>query len=142
MKTFWYALGILAMLGTIGVVSPGEGSPLQHKFINPNFGGNAFNGQPLLNSATLQNAYLDEELDRQDEKSQLQNFEDRLNRSILSRLSRRIVDGIFGEEDGVPTGNFDTGDFDIFITEDLDGVTIDITDQTTGDATIIQVPFD
>lgn len=49
-------LGAVALLWTVGA----SGTELTHRFVNPNFGGNPLNGPFLLNSATLQNEFLDE----------------------------------------------------------------------------------
>ena len=68
-------------------------------------------------------------------------FQNRLDRAILNRLSREIVAEAFGEESDLSAGTFDTGNFEVEITEDLDGVTIGIVDALTGDTTTIQVPY-
>ncbi len=119
-------------------VSPLEASELQHQFINPNFGGSSFNAQPLLNSAVLQNDF---EGSQEDEASALEDFQDRLDRAILNRLSREIVDKAFGEDSDLTAGTFSTGNFEIEIKEGVDGVTIGVVDAVTGDTTTVQVPF-
>jgi curli production assembly/transport component CsgF len=117
-------------------------SELVHDFVNPAFGGNPLNGPFLLNTATLQNSFTEDGggLGRPPDDL-LGDFEERLNRSILSRLSREIVEDIFGEDGDITTGTFDIGDLTLVVMEDLDGVLISITDTLTGDATTIEIPF-
>ena len=137
-------IGLVLSLGLfLGGAERVAAAELVHQFINPSFGGSPFNGQPLLNSAILQNQFGDAAAAAAafTPRSPLEDFQSRLDRAILSQLSRQIVDSIFGEEVDVPEGTFDTGDFLIEITEDLDGVTIAILDQVTGDSTTVQVPF-
>lgn len=122
-----------------GIVPHAAASELRHQFTNPNFGGNPFNAQPLLNSAVLQNDFDGEEEDSR--PGVLEDFQTRLDRAIFNRLSREIVAEAFGEDSDLTAGTFDTGDFQIDISEDTDGVTIGIVDKLTGDSTTVQVPF-
>jgi curli production assembly/transport component CsgF len=134
---------LLALGVGLGSAERGHASELVHEFVNPAFGGNPLNGPFLLNTATLQNSFTEEDggLVRPPDNL-LGDFEERLNRSILSRLSRQLVEDIFGEEGGgITTGTFTIGDLTLEVTEDLDGVSIGITDILTGDATTIQIPF-
>ncbi len=119
-------------------LGPSEASDLRHQFINPNFGGPSFNAQPLMNSAVLQNDF---EGSQEDEASALEDFQNRLDRAILNRLSREIVAKAFGEDSDLTAGTFSTGNFEIEITEDVDGVTIGVVDAVTGDTTTVEVPF-
>ncbi len=138
-----FLLGLLILSSTVlisGEVFPphGTASELRHQFTNPNFGGPSFNAQPLLNSATLQNDFEDEAEGR---PGVLEDFQTRLDRAIFSRLSREIVAEVFGEESDLSEGTFDSGNFQIEISEDAEGVTIGIVDKLTGDTTTVQVPF-
>ncbi|WP_447970656.1 curli assembly protein CsgF [Nitrospira sp. M1] len=128
----------LQLAGLAWISAPINASELRHQFTNPNFGGNPFNAQPLLNSAVLQNNFENTETN---DASTLEDFQSRLDRAILNRLSREVVAEVFGEESDLSAGSFNTGNFEVQISEDLDGVTIGIVDTLTGDATNIQVPF-
>jgi len=59
---------------------------------------------------------------------------------VLNRLSRDIVDRVFGDE-GIEEGSFEVGGFLIDVMEDLDRVTLQITDLETGNETSITLPF-
>ena len=136
-------ISLVTLLVGLGPSERTWASELVHDFVNPAFGGNPLNGPFLLNTATLQNSFTEEDggLVRLPDDL-LGDFEARLNRSILSRLSRQLVEDIFGEDGGgITTGTFDIGDLTLVVEEDLDGVLINITDTLTGDATTIQIPF-
>ena len=134
---------LLALALGVGSSERTWASELVHDFVNPAFGGNPLNGPFLLNTATLQNSFTEDGGGRvRPPDDLLGDFEARLNRSILSRLSRQLVEDIFGEDGGgITTGTFDIGDLTLVVSEDLDGVLINITDTLTGDATTIEIPF-
>ena len=133
---------LLALALGVGSGERTWASELVHDFVNPAFGGHPLNGPFLLNTATLQNSFTEEDGGRvRPPDDLLGDFEERLNRSILSRLSRQLVEDIFGEDGDITTGTFTIGDLTLEVTEDLDGVLIAITDTLTGDATTIEIPF-
>ncbi|MCA9472571.1 MAG: curli assembly protein CsgF [Nitrospirales bacterium] len=138
LRTTLHLIMLLFVFTVTSAASPLLASELRHQFINPNFGGNPFNAQPLLNSAVLQNSF--EEAETSD-TTVLGDFQSRLDRAILNRLSREVVAEVFGEESDLQAGTFNTGNFEVEISEDVDGVTIGIVDTLTGDTTQIQVPF-
>jgi curli production assembly/transport component CsgF len=111
---------------------------LNHKFINPNFGGNPFNAGPLLSNATAQNKYKDPDVSKS--RSSAENFRERLDRSILSRLSRVLVDNAFGEDGEIIEGNIETGLNTISVEEIPTGALVTITNNETGETTVIEVP--
>jgi curli production assembly/transport component CsgF len=110
------------------------------KFINPAFGGDTFNYQWLLSSATEQNTYTDPAASSSSSKTTLQDFTDSFNRMILSQLSRSLFNQQFGEN-GLQPGSYSLGDFQIDISDIGSGLQIVITDNTTNDQTIISVPY-
>ncbi len=108
---------------------------------NPAFGGSDFNYQWLLNSANAQNTI--EEEDEEDpfgRENQLDQFTESLNRQLLNQISRSLFADQFGQ-DGLSEGTFLLGDFQIEITEGLDGINITIFDLAGGGQTSILVPF-
>lgn len=105
---------------------------------NPAFGGNTFNYQWLLSSAETQNDF--EDPNASGARDPLQEFEETLNRRILSQLSRELVMSQFGEE-GLQDGTFILGDFQIDVTSTGEGINIFILDSGTGNTTNILVPF-
>jgi curli production assembly/transport component CsgF len=69
----------------------------------------------------------------------LADFQQDLNRRLLSDLSRFLVGGQFGEE-GLEEGVFEVGIFQIEVFEGAEGVSITILDTSTGDQTTVTVP--
>lgn len=109
-------------------------SELTFQFINPNFGGNPLNGSFLLGLASAQNHFEEDK-----SKNLLEDFEEQLNRRILSDISRKLTQDAFGED--LQSGSYILGDFTIDIdTGGADGITVDIVDGATGNSTIITVP--
>ena len=110
--------------------------------INPSFiGGNAFNASWLLSSAQAQNKHV-EKTSSYNQTNPMDDFENTLNRQLLSRLTTKILDEAFGEETTVPlqTGQYIVGDYIIDITID-GGINVVITDNLTGNQTTVQVPY-
>jgi curli production assembly/transport component CsgF len=138
-KSLIFSIGILLCL-SLGVTQSGAGE-LTYQPVNPNFGGNPFNAAPLLANANAQNNFKDPEVEaRRTSRSSAESFQERLDRSILSRLSRDLVTQAFGE-DAIGDGTFDTGVNTIDIVTGLDATVITITDNETGEVTSVEVPF-
>lgn len=108
---------------------------------NPAFGGNTFNYQWMLSSAVAQDTYKDPTaVDRTTAtRDPVDDFQSGLQRQLLSRLSRQLLDNQFGEDELEP-GTFQFGDLTVEITEGSNGVTIRIVDGQGGESTIT-VPF-
>ena len=125
----------------LGSTQAGAGE-LIYRPVNPNFGGNPFNAAPLLNNALSQNNFKDPDIVRRTRTtlSSGESFQQRLDRSILSRLARNLVTQAFGEGT-VEDGTFDTGINTITIETGLDATIITITDNETGEVTTVEVPF-
>jgi curli production assembly/transport component CsgF len=129
---------IIALI--LGTIPSAFSQDLVYRPINPAFGGDTFNYQWLLSSAQEQNDYKEKnELSLLDDDP-LKQFEQDLNRQILSQLSRRLVTDVFGEE-GLKDGTFSLGGFEIEISNNLDGVHINILNINNGSETSIIVPF-
>ncbi len=110
--------------------------------INPSFGGSSFNAQWLMNQAQQQNTFTAPTApeSRYFSRDPLQNFQESLNRQILSRLASQITRNVFGETPLEP-GHFEIGTFSIDVTEGTDGIHITIFDSSTGGETNIVVPY-
>jgi curli production assembly/transport component CsgF len=112
---------------------------------NPAFGGNTFNYQWMLSSAQAQNTYdaprdgLDP-FGSQFDRNPIDDFAESLNRQILSRLSRELINRQFGEE-GLTEGQYTLGDYQIDIGNSEGGIEISIVDNTTGATTNVSVPY-
>lgn len=114
---------------------------LVYQPINPSFGGSPLNGNWLLSSAQLQDDNKDPNAVDQGEQDPFADFQDNLNRAVLSQLSRTLTNSIFGEGGDLQEGIFELGDFTIEIIQTLDGVQIIIFDIITGNETTILVPY-
>jgi curli production assembly/transport component CsgF len=102
--------------------------------INPAFGGNPYNYSWLLESANAQNEYKD--------KDPLEDFEDTLNKRILTTLANRIIDAAFGGYgDDLQGGEYQFGDYNITISTEGGGINVDIFDQGSGSSTTVSVPY-
>ncbi|MDT0293153.1 curli production assembly/transport component CsgF [Mesonia ostreae] len=113
---------------------------LTYKPINPAFGGETFNYQWMLSSASAQNGFTAPGK-QQNEKSDLDRFGETLNSQILSQISRRLlqqqIDGI-----GALTepGTFSFGSLEIEVFESNEGLIINILDTSNGEQTQVIVP--
>ena len=114
---------------------------LVYQPVNPSFGGSPLNGNWLLSSAQLQDTNIDPNAVDQAAQDPFADFQDNLNRAVLSQLSRTLTNSIFGETGELQEGTFELGDFSIEIIQTLDGVQILIFDILTGNETTILVPF-
>lgn len=106
---------------------------------NPAFGGQTFNYQWLLSSAQAQNDTKNPEVNERRDKTSTEQFTESLNRQLLSRLSRQLLNNQFGEE-GLEEGTFQIGDFQVDISQDVGGMVITIYDGQGGETQIV-VPF-
>ncbi|MBZ9611001.1 curli assembly protein CsgF [Rheinheimera maricola] len=110
---------------------PCSATELVYEPVNPSFGGNALNGNFLLQKAQSQNAFSAERT----EASFVDKFRDALERNIINSLTRRIADGELVE------GVYNTGEFMIEVITDTDGsVIVNITNLETGEVTLITIP--
>ncbi|MDF2554090.1 MAG: curli assembly protein CsgF [Chryseobacterium sp.] len=113
---------------------------LVYKPINPAFGGDTFNYQWLLSSASAQNQFDNKEGSNLTGSSgSLSNFTDSLNRQVLSELSRKLFQDQFGTT-GVQAGNYMFGSLYLQITNTAQGMMISILDTNTGEQSEIVVP--
>lgn len=128
----------ILVFGSTAVLRHVDASELVYRPVNPSFGGNPFNGQYLLNNATLQNQHLDDDSSRP-RRDPLAEFTRTLQRRLLSNLASQITDAIFGEE-AADSGSFTVGDTSIDFQRDGDVVVLQIVDAATGNETVIEVP--
>ena len=131
-------LTLLCLHGT--AVHAGE---LVYTPVNPSFGGSPLNGSVLLNSAQAQNRTKDPDAPapmQANQQTSLQQFNDILERSVLSRLASAATSGIMGSSGQLVPGTVNTGNFSIQIS-DLGGGLLQVTttDKATGQSTSFQV---
>lgn len=107
--------------------------------INPAFGGNTFNYQWLLSSANAQNTHEEKSDYSYDDKSDIENFTESLNRQLLNKITSDLFREQFGEGDLTP-GTYMFGSLVLEISPSTEGLLINILDTQTGDQTQITIP--
>ena len=93
--TLHIALSAFICLGSDWAVA-GE---LVYRPINPSYGGDPFNGGPLLNNALAQDDNEDPEAEPAGRSSAVDNFAASIDRAILNRLALELVNQAFGENE-------------------------------------------
>lgn len=118
----------------------GMGQELVYKPKNPAFGGSSLNYQWLMSSANAQNLYNSSARSGY-QRDPLADFEQSLQRQVLSELSRNLIRDKFGENmDLTKDNHFEFGEFTIDVMPGIDGVEVRIFNVLTGDETSIMVP--
>lgn len=117
-----------------------QGQDLVYKPKNPNFGGETFNYQFLLQSAQAQDLTESEEESLFGQQNTLDDFTESLNRQLLSQISRQLVTTQFGES-GLEDGQYTIGNFQIDVNSTLEGISVTILDSSIGDQTQIIIPY-
>ena len=132
---------------------------LDHRFINPAFGGNPLNGTYLLNSAQAQNTFKPPTPSPTNPtntsnpgttpatsaaQSNLDSFKSSLERTVLNKLSQNITNQLFpstGAGAGsIQTGSYTVGDYVIDVNTASGGVNVTISDVIAGASTSIFIP--
>ncbi|HZW20248.1 curli assembly protein CsgF [Noviherbaspirillum sp.] len=114
---------------------------LVYNHVNPSFGGSPLNGSVLMGTAQAQNKTKDPDdlSSRLREKTALQQFNESLQRSVLSQLASAAMSGIMSNGKLIP-GIVQAGDFKIAIADMGNGMLqITTTDTITGASTTFQV---
>ena len=130
--------GILMFVGSLG-----SATELVYTPVNPVFGGSPLNGSVLMGVAQAQNKTKDPDAPlplKSTTQSSLQQFNDILERSVLSRLASAATGNIIGSSGQLVPGTVNTGNFTIQIS-DLGGGLLQVTttDKATGATTSFQV---
>lgn len=135
MKTFkLLSITVLLFIGTVGFAQQ-----FSYKPLNPAFGGDTFNYNWLLSSATAQNK-LTAPTNAKDQRSDLQQFGDNIKKALLSQISRSLLAQQLGGLDFTQEGTFTYGGLNIEIYQSGEGLVINILDTTTGEETQVIVP--
>jgi curli production assembly/transport component CsgF len=118
------------------------GQQLVYKPVNPAFGGDSYNYTWLLSSAQAQNKYTaPKTTTTTTTKSTLEQLKDNINSQILSQLSNYILQNAFGSTTQLSNGTYKIGNYSVSIGNSSEGITIDISDVTTGDHSQVIVPY-
>ncbi|HLR26382.1 MAG TPA: curli assembly protein CsgF [Fodinibius sp.] len=106
---------------------------------NPAFGGSPINYQWLLSSANAQNQY-EGGGGFGFNRDPMADFQQSLQRQILSQLTRDVIRDRFGDIDLSKANTFEFGEFSIDIVPGPNGIDINILNISTGEQTTVTVP--
>lgn len=112
---------------------------LVYRPLNPAFGGNPYNYQWLKSSADAQNDYKEDSNPFQ-RKSAVEDFKEQLNRQLLNSVSRELFNDTFGD-DGLQPGTYTFGSLNVDISPSTEGLLIKIVDSSTGESSVVVVPY-
>lgn len=124
----------------IATMLPALATELVYMPVNPAHGGNPNNGPIFLSTAQAQNKYKDPSIKVPPELTALQQFNQCMQRSVLSRLSAAAMIDLIGINGKLVPGSIDTGDFRIVIGNLGGGVLhVTTTDKNTGENIQFQI---
>lgn len=124
----------------IALATPVSAQELKFEFRNPSFGGNPFNSDHLLATATAQRPpQKSSGADGTGELTEAQLFARQIQSRLLSALSSSVVEAITGSDPGT-SGEFTVGDQKISFERTLSEIRLSIFDNSTGETTDIVVP--
>jgi len=115
-------------------------STLVYKPILPSFGGNPLNWSGFLSEASAQNIYHPPSKPSKT-TTPVEEFQRRLQYLILSRLASKIVNAAFGEEEELPEGSYEIGNFQVQVTPSDGTIQVHMVDTTSGQETTVEVPM-
>jgi curli production assembly/transport component CsgF len=117
----------------------GYGQDFVYTPINPAFGGSYLNYSWLLSSAKVQNKFQATPSFNFNQNP-LDNFQQTLQRRVLSTLTQQVLRNRFGNIDLSKKSSYELGEFSINIVPGDNGVDINISDNNTGKQTTVTIP--
>ncbi|SMO58451.1 curli production assembly/transport component CsgF [Fodinibius sediminis] len=131
---------VLSVCVVLGLSNSAEAQDFVYQPKNPAFGGSYANYSWLLNSANQQNKFQGGRSGFN--RDPLANFEQSLQRQVLSQLTRQIIGDRFGEDNVNlnEQNSYEFGEFNIKVNPGPDGVSIDIQNILSGESTSITIP--
>lgn len=132
-------LKLLSIIVMLFIGSAGFAQQFSYKPTNPAFGGDTFNYNWMMSSATAQN-HLTGPTSERDQRSELEQFGDNLNKALLSQISRELLQQQMGGLSFDEEGTFTYGSLNIEIFQSSEGLIINILDTSTGEQTQVIVP--
>ena len=124
------------------ISSSAYGQDFTYQPQNPAFGGSYLNYSWMLSSAQAQNGFTDEQddLSSRFDRDPLEDFQQTLNRQILSQITRQLTNDQFGEG-GLQEGQYEIGNYQIDVAPGADAIQITILDTSSGSQTTVSVPY-
>ncbi|HYE49383.1 MAG TPA: curli assembly protein CsgF [Azospirillaceae bacterium] len=137
----WLALTLAAGLGA---ARGAEAAELVYLPTNPSFGGNPFNAGHLLGIAGANDRFRDPQIaidkaEREARERSGAEFERIIRSSLLSQISSRIAEQIYGET-AREAGSFQIGNTTVDFRRDGGQTVVNIIDVLTGGTTTISIP--
>ncbi len=117
-----------------------QAQQLTYQPTNPAFGGFSANYSWLLSSAQAQNDYTDSQANSRLNRDPVADFQTNLQRQILNQLSRELITNRFGNLDLTQPGTFNFGDLQVQIIPGIDGISVQIFNNLTGETTTVTIP--
>lgn len=135
---------LFTLAGLVALLLLGRGAHAQdfvYEPKNPAFGGgNTFNYSWLLSSAQAQSTIADPASKAANAtQDPLATFAAGLNQQVLAQLSSRLIANQFGQG-AIKPGNYNVGTYQIQITPGGTGISVQVTDTSTGNQTTITIP--
>ena len=131
---------VFGMAMLLIAAAPGVASELVYTPVNPSFGGNPLNSNHLFNIANGQNDHGDPGLDNASRKSELEQFNERIQRLVLSQVASAVARPIVGSAGELIPGEVETQDFVITV-ENIGSDLLRITtlEKLTGEETVFEL---
>ncbi len=128
-----------AVCGALLAAAAPQAQQLTYQPTNPAFGGFSANYSWLLSSAQAQNDFTEDRANAFN-RDPLADFQTNLQRQILNQLSRELITNRFGDLDLTQPGTFNFGDLQVQIIPGIDGISVQIFNNLTGETTTISIP--
>ncbi len=131
---------ILAGMALVVMAASSGASELVYTPVNPSFGGNPLNSNHLFNIANGQNDHGDSGLRGASQKSELDQFNERIQRLVLSQIASAVARPIVGSGGELVPGEVETQDFVITV-ENIGSDMLRITtlEKLTGEETVFEL---
>ncbi len=138
----WLSILTLCAWSACLFISPLRASELTFKFTNPSFGGDPLYGSFLLQQAQLQNDFKEQSSSPYQAPSLIDRFSDYFTNQLLYRMADSMLQQIFGTDNTLPTTDqtYTTGNFKIHFIPGADKYTFEITDLSSGQTTVLEMP--
>lgn len=137
----WLIISALFAGGFYLFISTLQASELTFKFTNPSFGGEPLYGTFFLQEAQLQNDFQKKSSSYKP-KSLLDRFTESFTSQLLYRMANLMLNQIFGEDNTLPETEqiYTVGNFRIHFIPETDKYIFEITDLSSGQITILEMP--